>query len=71
MPTVLIMSLKVQAELIWKIKDALNGDLNSALLKEMLLANGQKTYSSVPKVSSSQGGNFLHFLNICKIIFNC
>ena len=37
--------------MIWKIKDALNSDLNNALLKEMLLANNQKAPSGTAKVS--------------------
>ena len=36
--------------MIWKIKDALNSDLNNALLKEMLLANKQTAPSSNAKV---------------------
>ena len=44
------MLLQAQAEMIWKIKDALNSDLNNALLKEMLLANNQKAPSTAAKV---------------------
>lgn len=45
------MLLQAQAEMIWKIKDVLNSDLNNALLKEMLLANKQKAPSTAAKVS--------------------
>ena len=45
------MFLQNQSELIWKIKDALNSDLNNAILKEMLLANNQKAPSGTTKVS--------------------
>ena len=45
------MFLQNQSELIWKIKDALNSDLNNTILKEMLLANNQKAPSATTKVS--------------------
>lgn len=43
--------LQDQVDAIWKIKDALNSDLNNALLKEMLLANKQNAPSSAAKVN--------------------
>ncbi|XP_065898038.1 poly [ADP-ribose] polymerase 1-like isoform X3 [Dysidea avara] len=42
-------ALKVQADKIWKIKDALNNDLNNALMKSMLEANNQSVPTSGSK----------------------
>lgn len=48
----MMVLLQDQTNMIWKIKDALNDDLNNGLLKEMLLANGQKPPSGTAKVNS-------------------